>query len=69
MNGEQVARPIYCRVESMFRHNPEQFGMILVALSKLPVPEGALQLEKELDVHGEPLDFDTALKLIEQCYS
>ena len=64
-----MTRPIYCRVESMFRHNPVQFGMICVALSKLRVPAGALQLEKELDAHGAPLDFDTALKLIEQCYS
>ena len=37
-------------------------GMALVESPKYP-------FEKELDAHGAPLDFDTALKLIEQCYS
>ena len=69
MNDEQARlNQVFWRVQRLFKHNPEQLKMITTAFWALKKPDEVVQLEKKLNTHGEPLDFDTAIKLIEQCY-
>ncbi len=65
--NDEARGEFYRRIEDIGGNDGTKRVGLSIALSKL-LPEEVSLLERKLEEHGNPQDYDTVLKLIKQCY-